>query len=509
MRQYVIAIYIRLSMEDAKYDSLSIENQKLILNEFALSLPEADNAEIREFIDNGYTGTNFERPAAQELVELVRANQIDCIIVKDFSRFGRNSLEVGYFIERVFPLFHTRFISISDDYDSDRFKGDTGGMDVAFKYLISEYYSRDMSIKTKSAKYAKMERGEYQSVICPYGYKKSADNRMELDNEAAPVVKLIFEFASSGMTAAAITKELRQRAIPTPGEYKAQRGNHTHDISRSQGIWSSSTVLRILADERYIGTYIIGKRAVIEVGGNKSRLKNREKWHIIPDHHPAIISKELFDLAQQMVRHFSQPNKKRHEYPLKGKIVCGCCKHVMSRSSSKNKYYYCRFSEPDETLSCHGLRIQTEQLEKIIFDVLKKHIDLMSDNEKAICKTGATSVTSECEEQISALQEEKMRLYERYVGGEIDAAQYSAEKSNLDAVLLKTKSAHAALTAEAKQAQEKHDEQVQRQSIIREVRDADAITPALADELIDKVYVFPDSTIKIAFSMPDLFETLV
>ena len=133
----------------------------------------------------------------------------------------------------------------------------------------------------------------------------------------------------------------------------------------------------------------------------------------------------------------------------------------------------------------------------------------MADNEKAICKTGATSVTSECEEQISALQEEKMHLYERYVGGEIDSAQYSAEKSNLDVVLLKTKSAHAALTVEAKQAQEKHDRQVQRQSIIREVRDADAITPVLADELINKVYVFPDSTIKIAFSMPDLFEALV
>ena len=509
MRQYVIALYIRLSLEDAKYDSLSIENQKLILNEFALSLPEADNVEIREFIDNGYTGTNFERPAAQELIELVRANQIDCIIVKDFSRFGRNSLEVGYFIERVFPLFHTRFISVSDDYDSDRFKGDTGGMDVAFKYLISEYYSRDMSIKTKSAKYAKMERGEYQSAICPYGYKKSADNRMEPDTEAAPIVKLIFELAASGMTAAAITRELRQHTFPTPGEYKAQRGNHTHDISRSQGIWSSSTVLRILEDERYTGTYIIGKRAVIEVGGNKSRLKDREKWHIIPDHHPAIVSKELFELSRQTVRHFSQPNKKKHEYPFKGKIVCGCCKHVMSRSPNKNKYYYCRFSEPDETLSCHGLKIQTEQLEKVIFDVLKKHIDFMADSEKVVSKTGAASIASECEAQIAALQEEKMRLYERYVGGEIDAAQYSAEKSKLDAVLLKTKSAHAALTTEAKQAQEKHDEQVQRQRIIREVRDADAITPALADKLIDKVYVFPDGTIKIAFNMPDLFEAIV
>ena len=115
---------------------------------------------------------------------------------EDFSRFGRNSIETGYFIERVLPLFHTRFISISDDFDSSKFKGDTGGMDVAFKYLISEYYSRDMSIKTKSAKYAKMQRGEYQSKICPYGYRKSADGRMEPDPEAAAVVQLIFQLAA-------------------------------------------------------------------------------------------------------------------------------------------------------------------------------------------------------------------------------------------------------------------------------------------------------------------------
>ena len=199
MQKYVIALYIRLSIEDYKYDSLSIENQSLVLHEYAASMPEALNAEVMEFIDNGYSGTNFERPQVQKLIELVRANQIDCIIVKDFSRFGRNSIETGYFIERVFPLFHTRFISISDDFDSSKFKGDTGGMDMAFKYLISEYYSRDMSIKTKSAKYAKMQRGEYQSKICPYGYRKSADGRMEPDPEAAAVVQLIFQLAAEGI----------------------------------------------------------------------------------------------------------------------------------------------------------------------------------------------------------------------------------------------------------------------------------------------------------------------
>ena len=214
MQKYVIALYIRLSIEDYKYDSLSIENQSLVLHEYAASMPEALNAEIMEFIDNGYSGTNFERPQVQKLIELVRANQIDCIIVKDFSRFGRNSIETGYFIERVFPLFHTRFISISDDFDSSKFKGDTGGMDVAFKYLISEYYSRDMSIKTKSAKYAKMQRGEYQSKICPYGYRKSADGRMEPDPEAAAIVQLIFQLAAEGINATAITRELFRRKHP-------------------------------------------------------------------------------------------------------------------------------------------------------------------------------------------------------------------------------------------------------------------------------------------------------
>lgn len=224
MQKYVIALYIRLSIEDYKYDSLSIENQLLVLNEYAASMPEYLNAEILEFIDNGYSGTNFERPQVQKLIEMVRANRIDCIIVKDFSRFGRNSIETGYFIERVFPLFHTRFISISDDFDINNFKGDTGGMDVAFKYLISEYYSRDMSIKTKSAKYAKMQRGEYQSKICPYGYRKSDDGRMEPDPEAAAVVQLIFQIAAEGSNGTAIAKELFRRDIPTPRRIQGRTG---------------------------------------------------------------------------------------------------------------------------------------------------------------------------------------------------------------------------------------------------------------------------------------------
>ncbi len=147
MITYIIALYIRLSIEDSKVESMSIENQKRALHRFVDGMEDVRNVEVLEYIDNGHSGTNFERPAVQELLDDVRDGKINCIIVKDFTRFGRNSIEVGYFMERVFPLYNVRFISINNDFDSDQLHGDTGGINVAFKYLVSEFYSRDLSIK--------------------------------------------------------------------------------------------------------------------------------------------------------------------------------------------------------------------------------------------------------------------------------------------------------------------------------------------------------------------------
>lgn len=170
---YIIALYIRLSTEDIKINSLSIENQKYALHQYVESVADFDGAEIQEFVDNGFSGTTFERPAMQKLLDQVQKGAVNCIIVKDFSRFGRNSMEVEYYLERVLPLYNVRFIALNDGYDSAQLQGDTGGINVAFKYLLNELYSKDLSIKYKSAKFAKFRRGEYQSKICPYGYKKA------------------------------------------------------------------------------------------------------------------------------------------------------------------------------------------------------------------------------------------------------------------------------------------------------------------------------------------------
>lgn len=244
-KSYVIALYIRLSAEDSRVGSFSIENQKRVLHQYADAMEGIPRAEVLEFVDNGYSGTNFERPAVQELLDKVREGAVNCIIVKDFTRFGRNSIEVGYFMERVFPLYGVRFISLNDNFDSDTLHGDTGGINVAFQYLISEFYSRDLSVKYKTAKYVKFRRGEYQSVICPYGYQKGADGRLEPDEETAPNVRLIFELAGRGCSSNKIIQELYAREIMTPGEYKASKGRKLHDVSRSHRIWQRTAIRNI------------------------------------------------------------------------------------------------------------------------------------------------------------------------------------------------------------------------------------------------------------------------
>jgi len=247
----------------------------------------------------------------------------------------------------VFPLYGIRFISINDGFDSDKLHGETGGINVEFKYLISEFYSRDLSIKYKSAKYVKFRRGEYQSKICPYGYRKGADGRMEPNEETTPNVRLIFELARDGHSPKEIAKALFERGIPTPGEYKAAHGFTGHDVSRCRHIWPEATVTHILEDERYTGTYIMGKREVTEVGGRRVRMKDESQWIKIPDHHPAIVSKELY--AQVQRPHLKYAKTQKREYPLRGKVFCGCCRHAMIRKPAGNCPFVCRYMKVDKT----------------------------------------------------------------------------------------------------------------------------------------------------------------
>ena len=502
MNKYVIAMYVRLSVEDSKTDSLSISNQRLLLGRYIDTMEQPD-IEVLEFIDNGYSGVNFERPAMQELLERVKQSKIDCIIVKDFSRFGRNSIETAYLMERVFPIYSTRFISVSDNYDSNDYKGGTGGIQVAFKYLMHEYYSQDLSRKEKSAKYAKMKRGEYQSVICNYGYRKGANGKLEIDDEVAEVVRLIFHLALKVKNAQKIVEALYERKIPTPGEYKAIKGRNGHDLSRCNGIWQRSTILRILGDERYIGTYIMGKRTVNEIGGRASKLKNENEWFKIPSHHPAIISKELFEQVQAKLLRF-RCVKHEKRYPLRGKIYCGCCRHAMHRSNNKGHDYSCRYTSVEKTADCNGMIIGESVLETLLFDVISKQAQVILNLEN-LNDLGNLELQSiqqtEFEKQIARYNENKRNIYERFILHEINESDYKTLKSSIDADLAKVERCRDALAEELQKLRIHADIDVKSREIAESVSTETGLSQELVDLLIQKVMVYPNNHIEIIWKV--------
>lgn len=505
MLKYIIALYIRLSVEDSKTDSYSIANQRIALRKYAESLTVDGEAEIIELVDNGYSGANFERPAVQELLERVRSNQVNCIIVKDFSRFGRNSIETGYFMEQVFPLFHTRFISVNDDFDSANYKGDTGGLDVAFKYLIGEYYSMDLSKKSKTAKYAKMKRGEYQSEICCYGYKKGNNNRLEIDEEVAQTVKMIFDLSLQGCNAQQIVEALYEKGVPTPGEYKVSKGNKSHDVSRCHHIWPRPTVLRMLVDERYIGTYVIGKRTVREIGGTRSRLKDESEWFKIPDHHPAIIDKAVFERVQAQLQHFKSVKKHFAEYPLRSKVFCGCCGHGMARHR-KTPIFSCDFTRIDGSFDCHGLQIAESALETVLFEIISKQAQVIL-NMDSLSDIGNLEVQltekSTYGKRIAAYEKQKQRLYEAYCRKEVALPDFTAQKAEYDAELTSLKQAFTMLSMQTAQAKKSSVEKADIKKLAETISGESRLTPLLTDILLDRVLVYPNKQLEIIWKLKD------
>ena len=324
MNECVIAKYIRLSQDDTVSESLSIPHQRLLLDCHIedMNMP---GAQILEFIDNGFTGTNVERPAFQEMIELVRCGRINCIIVKDFSRFARNALESGYYIEKVFPLYRVRFIAVSDRFDSNDYKDGTGGIDVAFKFMMNEYYSADLSKKIKSAKRVLMQNGEHIVGGAIYGYRKNDKGRWEHDPLAAEVVREIYDMALNGKTTAQIRNKLFADRRLAPMEYDYHKKGK--DIIPEFN-WTTRQIYRILTNEQYTGSYVAGKRETSRVGSIAMIEKPRSEWIIIPDSHPSIVSKEEFERVQEILANpkafiAEKPVPSNHANKLRERIVNG------------------------------------------------------------------------------------------------------------------------------------------------------------------------------------------
>lgn len=303
-KEWMAADYTRLSKEDGdKEESDSINNQKALIQHYAESHPELRL--VKHYSDDGYTGVNFNRPGFQEMLEGIKNGQINCIVVKDLSRFGRNYIEVGRYIERIFPALGIRFIAINDNYDSLYNNSSSDQLLLPFKNLINDAYSRDISVKVRSNLDVKRRQGDFVSPSVPYGYKRleTDKNKLAIDEPAANIVRLIFAKRIEGQSNQQIAALLNQMKVPTPIRYKQESGSHAKTAFQvySTPKWYGTTVRRILENEIYTGTMVQGKTYRPNYKIRKPVARPQKDWFRKEGTHEAIISRNDFDLVHNIL----------------------------------------------------------------------------------------------------------------------------------------------------------------------------------------------------------------
>jgi len=387
----VIALYLRISVDDDNYDtSDSIINQQDLLTAYVANDSVLSAGDVLIFADDGWSGTNFERPQVKTLLDMVRRGKVQTIIVKDLSRWGRNYPEVSQYIDQIFPFLGVRFISVNDRYDSNNHKGQTAPMDVAFSSLVHDIYSKELSFKIKQSHNAKAKKGEYVVGSVPYGFirPKSRDNRLVIDEVVATVIRRIFDMASQGMQNGKIASILNSEGIDSPLEHRRNTGRSTLAIHPKAGCsyWDSPAIYRILYDERYTGTLVcfkskkISQNATNSKEGAKRAIKlPKEEWVRVPDALPAIISTELFETVKASRRKYRRNNPSHNNNlqpcsPFTGKVVCGHCNKKLSLSQTSNPFFRCLYAKQNTGLECHSGKVRVHVLEEVLLATIKLEV---------------------------------------------------------------------------------------------------------------------------------------
>ena len=303
--RYRTALYLRLSREDGdKTESDSIANQRTLLDAYAIDHPEL--CIVYEFVDDGYSGSNFERPAFQRLFRELEQGTINCVLVKDLSRFGRNYIEVGRYLERIFPVMRVRLIAVTDNYDSQSAWTTSDSIMVPMRNLLNDAYCRDISVKIKSQLAVKRKRGDFVGSFATYGYQKDPSNHTKLivDELAAENVQSIFRWKISGMSNQGIADRLNARKVPSPATRKLQSGAKLslHFRKSDEPPWSAKAVDRILHNEVYIGKLVQGKTRRLDYRSKKKMNVPMRDWVIVDNTHEAIIPAEQFELQVVILR---------------------------------------------------------------------------------------------------------------------------------------------------------------------------------------------------------------
>lgn len=446
-----VFLYIRLSSADKdlkfKTESESISNQRKLLHKYIDAHPDLAGSVTEEFVDDGYSGTNADRPSFEQMIERVKNGEADTIICKDFSRFFRDYVEIGDYLERIFPFLGLRFISVNDGYDSNDYKGTTAGMEVVMKYIVYAFYSRDLSQKIKTVMQAKHKKGQWVGAYAPYGYSKDADNKNHLvpNPDTAPIVLKIFDLALDGKKTAEIAVILNKQKIPTPAAYfrSIYPDNRKFANTSEQACWNTVNVKRILRTKLYTGDMVSNTKKWKSIDDKRTLQNDESEWIVVPNCHEAIVTEEEYKKAQSAIRKFREKSVwKPADYPMRSLIVCGVCGRSMSHyPRCKRKYYSCNISALDADTMCPiGEKFYEYDIERIVVADLKEKLRLFVDNQRRIkdaekatrgTEANIRANIAQTEKQLKQKSFERKAAYEKYVDEIITRDEFLAVKAKL------------------------------------------------------------------------------
>ena len=534
---FKVGMYLRLSQEDriAKgTESNSIENQRKIIKNYI------DNSDdlvfINEYADDGYSGTSFNRPGFQKMLEDIKNKTIDTIIVKDLSRFGRNYIEVGRFLEETFPTMRVRFISIIDKIDSFKDPDSSSSMLVNFKNLINDEYARDISRKIKSVYKVKQKRGEYIAAHTALGYMKDINNKYNIivDVDGSKIVKLIFELALDDKTPIQISDYLNERKIPTPSQYKKQKGeayktnmvteNNVDDIK-----WTPSMVSNILRNRIYTGDLIQNKKGKVSYKLKKRVNVEKEKMIIVENTHEALVSKEDFNWIQE--RYFSkiiQVRRKNHDYALfSGFLICNDCHRGLyylesrrpRKDGSRLKYYICGTNKVNSK-KCTPHRIRENDLIEIVQKSINKQIELVtkinedldtiSKNKKLSIKEDVLSERkNKLLEEVNKKMSLKQSLYSDWKENIITFEEFKNYSNLYNNEILDIKKTIKIIDDELEELNSIPNYQNELINTFTDKVQINEIDRNILFKFIDYIYISEDKKIEIIFKYQDIFKDLI
>ena len=525
------ALYLRLSRDDGtESESNSIASQREILKEYIKRYPDMEIYDI--YVDDGYSGTNFDRPDFNRMMDDIYAGRVNCVLVKDLSRFARNYTEGGIYLDKTFVKLGVRFIALNNQIDIG-----IGGINsfnqlvqIGVTNIMNESQAANTSVNVRGTLNLRRQQGKFIGSFPTYGYLKDPDDNHHLiiDEETAPIVRMIFERFIGGESIIGITKDLNEMGIPNPSMYKKQKGfNYRHPCGRSNdGLWPDSSVRRILKNRMYVGDMVQGRNTTYSYKIKQCRAIPKDEWIIVEGTHEPIISQETFDNAQALFnKHIRKSPKKNNVDLFSGLVRCADCKRVMNKKTNQHTYgtyhyYRCVTARKLKKSACTNHTIRIDKLEQAVLLTIQNMINtattmselLTQINNNSTRKKESSHIEKALKSQVS--EREKLvsmitDLYPDWKSGVITQDEYQMLKERLNERLRIVDEKIASLNKSAEQFQDGITEENEFVARFKKYGNIDCLTRPLLTELVQEIFVHEGGDIEVVFKFHDSYAEVV